>query len=218
MAPGTAGSLVAVPLLPLLAGLRARAPVAGWLAVAAAPADRALGGRSRRPRSSRARPRPHRHRRGGGHGRRRALRARHLGRRGARLRPLPHPRRREAVAGEPDRPPAYPSGSASSATTWSRASTPVPAPAAAGTRLRRSTSMIERAAILSTGDELTTGSHRRLERELDRRQAVRDRRRRRLRHHRRRLPGAARVGVAAGARAGATSSSRRAASVRPPTT
>lgn len=33
-APGTAGSLVAVPLLPLLAGLRQRAPVAGWLVVA----------------------------------------------------------------------------------------------------------------------------------------------------------------------------------------
>src|SRR5437899_3309375 len=29
MAPGTAGSLVAVPLLPLLAGLRVRAPMAG---------------------------------------------------------------------------------------------------------------------------------------------------------------------------------------------
>jgi len=33
VAPGTAGSLVAVPLLPLLAGLRARAPLAGWATV-----------------------------------------------------------------------------------------------------------------------------------------------------------------------------------------
>jgi phosphatidylglycerophosphatase A len=35
IAPGTAGSLVAMPLLPLLAGLRQRAPLGGWLAVAA---------------------------------------------------------------------------------------------------------------------------------------------------------------------------------------
>ena len=35
VAPGTAGSLVAVPLLPLLAGLRTRAPLAGWAAVGA---------------------------------------------------------------------------------------------------------------------------------------------------------------------------------------
>jgi phosphatidylglycerophosphatase A len=35
IAPGTAGSLVAMPLLPLLAGLRQRAPLAGWLAVVA---------------------------------------------------------------------------------------------------------------------------------------------------------------------------------------
>lgn len=34
VAPGTAGSLVAMPLLPFLAGLRSRAPLAGWLAVA----------------------------------------------------------------------------------------------------------------------------------------------------------------------------------------
>ena len=33
VAPGPAGSLVAVPLLPLLAGLRARAPLAGWATV-----------------------------------------------------------------------------------------------------------------------------------------------------------------------------------------
>ena len=35
VAPGTAASLVAVPLLPLLAGLRARVPLAGWAAVGA---------------------------------------------------------------------------------------------------------------------------------------------------------------------------------------
>ncbi len=35
VAPGTAGSVAAVPLLPVLAALRDRAPLAGWLAVAA---------------------------------------------------------------------------------------------------------------------------------------------------------------------------------------
>ncbi len=35
IAPGTAGSLVAVPFLPLLAGLRQRAPLTGWLVVGA---------------------------------------------------------------------------------------------------------------------------------------------------------------------------------------
>jgi phosphatidylglycerophosphatase A len=35
IAPGTVGSLVAVPFLPLLAELRHRAPVSGWLVVAA---------------------------------------------------------------------------------------------------------------------------------------------------------------------------------------
>jgi phosphatidylglycerophosphatase A len=35
VAPGTAGSLVALPLLPLLYDIRQRAPLAGWLLVAA---------------------------------------------------------------------------------------------------------------------------------------------------------------------------------------
>lgn len=34
VAPGTAGSLLALPFLPVLAGLRARHPLVGWLTVA----------------------------------------------------------------------------------------------------------------------------------------------------------------------------------------
>ena len=101
VAPGTFGSLVAVPLLPLLAGLRVRAPLAGWLAVAA----RRSRSRSGRPIAPSAIF--------GGHDHRRIVIDEVAGmivaglfvpgtwaRGRARLRPLPPLRRREAVARE----------------------------------------------------------------------------------------------------------------------